>query len=78
MNYDLMTTLCGVFVAVSGVIMLDDQNAFSPRVQLIAKCVNIAAIAVGMYFTNKSARTKPAPAAPLPAAEESVPNAPES
>lgn len=65
MDYDLMTTLCGIFVAVSGVVMLDDQNVFSPRIQLIAKCVNIAALALGLYFTNKSGRPKPAPAAPV-------------
>lgn len=57
MNYDLMTTLCGVFVAVSGVIVMDDQHVFEPRTQLVAKCVSIAATALGLYFANKT--TKP-------------------
>lgn len=64
MNYDLMTTLCGVFVAISGVVVLDDQNVFEPRTQMIAKCINIAAISLGLYFTNKASK-KALPSTPL-------------
>lgn len=58
MNYDLMTTICGVVVAVSGIIVIDDHNVFSDKVQVIAKCVSIAATALGLYFTNKIDKPK--------------------
>ena len=54
MNYDLLTTICGVIVAVSGVIMMDTQADFSGQVHVIAKCVNIAATSLGFYFANKT------------------------
>lgn len=66
MNYDLMTTLCGVVVAVSGVVIIDDQHVFDPRTQIIAKCVSIAATALGLYFANKTAKK--------PEASEEVPS----
>lgn len=69
MNYDLMTTLCGMFVAVSGIVVIDDQNVFEPRTQMIAKCINIAAIALGLYFTNKSSSASKSDA-PRVSAEE--------
>lgn len=58
MNYDLLTTLCGVIVAVSGVVALDEQQVFGPKAQVVAKCISIAATAVGLYFANKTTRPK--------------------
>lgn len=58
MNYDLLTTLCGVIVAVSGVVALDEQHVFSPQTQVIAKCISIAATALGLYFANKTDKPK--------------------
>lgn len=58
MNYDLLTTICGVIVAVSGVIALDEQHVFSTQVQVVAKCIGIAATALGLYFANKKETPK--------------------
>lgn len=59
MNYDLLTTICGIIVAVSGVVMLDSQSVFSNKTHVIAKCVNIAATSLGFYFANKTNVAKP-------------------
>lgn len=53
MTYDLKTTICGILVAISGAVMMD-KGVFSPQVIAVAHYVNVAAVAIGLYFTNKT------------------------
>lgn len=59
MNYDLITTLCGLIVAAMGTVALDENDVFSPGIQTAAKVIAMLATSAGFYFTNKAPKVTP-------------------